>query len=275
MPLKRRSSGWEQMANDTISMTDLFPKCISVLRDQLVPMHYRALTELALNRLERPIESVNYLRQIEDVREKLLEAGRLGTRYTGAPLYLAYMDEWVSRPTAPLLFNPSEPVVIPADIFESEDAMVSGLFRRDYMITKTDAPLKRRYKALARGLIVEQHVAKWFECQWPAFYIHPDNYEQWEKPCDHDFKLELGGRIIPVDVAGQHLNGMYGRSAAKKATTLHLIASSERDGIYLHGFKRGKDFVEVFDEWATNPIQCLIVYLNCLAKGIDYAVLGK
>lgn len=80
------------MARDTLSMTEIFPACQAVLLEAWEPLHYVGLTRRAVARLGVLPESLNWNRQIEDVREKLLDARRYGLAYTGAPECLAFLS---------------------------------------------------------------------------------------------------------------------------------------------------------------------------------------
>ncbi|GAI65950.1 unnamed protein product, partial [marine sediment metagenome] len=101
------------MAQDTLSMPILFRACRKVADATMAPMHYAELTRQAFLRLSTPTTSVNWKRQIEDVREKLLKAGRHGFGYIGAPHCLAYLKEWLPRET---IINPGQPIHVAATL---------------------------------------------------------------------------------------------------------------------------------------------------------------
>lgn len=265
------------MANDTVPMGILFPAGVAVLEDSLVPHHYADFTRLILKRLAIPEEQVNWRRQIEDVREKLVQAERYGMFYTGEPLCLAGLRSWVRNETAVPLFNSAKPILINANFPASEAACLEALMREPYMLKKTNAPRIRRNRGLARGMLIEQHVKDYFRLSWPDYYVPPENEEKWDRPCDHDFKLHVGLRLRKVDVAGEHLDGSFGLSSGKTPVDIHLMARLTGNLLILEGFKLGDQFSEKeeFGWWDSNPIQPLIVYLNCEKAGINYAELRR
>ncbi len=266
------------MADDTVPMPTMFPACVATLEEGLTPLHYAELTEQALDRLGVPKVAVSWHRQIEDVREKLAEAERLGTAYTGDPHCLVFLRSWVQRDESPRLFNNEKPVIIiNANFPSSEDACVESLMREPYMLTKTNAPRERRVRGLARGMLIEHHVKDYFRRHWPAFYAEPDNERKWEQRCDHDFKLLVGDKLCKVDIAGEHLNGHFGSSPGKRGVNIHVMAKLYGDRLVLEGFSPGAHFVarEQMDWWDASPIQPLLVYLNCQKAGIDYATLKR
>ena len=57
----------------TVPMGQLFSACRDVLLIELRPIHYPALTELAVGHLGMNAEIIDMKRAKEDVREKLLE----------------------------------------------------------------------------------------------------------------------------------------------------------------------------------------------------------
>jgi hypothetical protein len=263
------------MANDTVKMPVFFEACLSVLEEAVVPIHYVRLTELALEKLEVPKDSVNWQRQIEDLREKLADAGRLGCVYTGEPLCLVFLLSWVRREDTPHLFNNEKPVVIEANFPASEEACFEALMRQPYMLTKTSAPLERRNRGLARGMLIEHHVKSYFRTRWLEYYVPPENEGNWRKPCDHDFKLMIGLKLRKVDVAGEHMDGTFGLSAGKRPTTMHVMARRYGNSLVLEGFKPGTQFAEKdqVEWWDSMAIQPLVCYLNCQKAGIDYSAL--
>ncbi len=264
------------MANDTVPMPAVFSACVAEMEDCLLPLHYQQLTERALARLGIPKQAVNWHRQIEDVREKLVEAERFGTAYTGEPQCLVFLRSWV-RSDEPMLFNNIEKpvIIINANFPCSEEACIEALMREPYMLTKTSAPRERRLRGLAKGMLIEHHIKEYFRSRWPDFYVAADNERKWEMACDHDFKLLVGGKLCKVDIAGEHLNGRFGRSPGKRGVDIHIMAKLYGDRLVLEGFSPGSQFIarEHLDWWNATPIQPLLVYLNCQKAGIDYASL--
>ena len=99
--------------------------------------------------------------------------------------------------------------------------------RKDYMYTKfTTQEEPKRAAGRIRGLIVEQHITDFFKTNYPENYKEADNFEQWEKPCNHDFKLELSDKkVITIDVSGPQANGKFGSYPLKpKGCDFHIIA---------------------------------------------------
>lgn len=265
------------MANDVVGMTEMFRACVAVLEDRLVPLHYAELTRLGLGRLGVSEQQVNWKRQIEDIREKLVQAGQYDTAYTGEPLCLVLLQSWVRKEEALHLFNSAKPIVIDPNFPASEEACFEALMREPHMIKKTATSRERRNRGLARGMLIEQHVKDYFRLSWPDYYVPPDNDGKWDRPCDHDFKLRIGVRLRKVDVAGEHLDGHYGLSTRKRAVNIHVMARLSGNTLVLDGFSPGDEFSarEDVDWWHLNPIQPLVVYLNCQKVGIDYAALRQ
>jgi len=272
--LRQQSEGWDSMAHDTVSMPIMFPAIADVLRDALVPLSSPELTRRALESLGYTKDDVNWKRQVEDVRDKCLIHHQHGTAYVGKPLAVGYLTSWVQLSQG-LLLNNERPVCLCAEFPLSEEAAFEALMRQPYMIQKTNAPKVRVYRARARGLLIEHHVSGWFKTHWPEYWRPPDNYGQWDRPCDHDFKLQVPGRTFKVDVAGKHLDGTYGLSHSKVATDIHILANLDGDQLLLEGFKPGQSFTEIVDAWFSSPIAPLLVYLNCCRIGIDWGLLRR
>jgi len=235
----------------------------------MAPMHYVELTRQTLLRLHIPASNVNWKRQIEDVREKLLEAGRHGFGYVGSPYCLAYLKEWLPQET---IINPFLPTRIAANLEAGERAIFEALMRK--FKDKTQARPESIAKGRARGLLIEQHVKRWFRVKWPDMVLPPDNDGIWEMPCDHDFKLRVNGRILRIDVAGPKTNGTYGKplGGGKSATDIHVIACIEGNEVIIHGFVPGNEYRDIFTNWETHPIARMIFWLNCNKLNIDYSL---
>ncbi|MDP3063239.1 MAG: hypothetical protein Q8O40_08540 [Chloroflexota bacterium] len=259
------------MADDTLPMATLFKACREVAEAAMAPLHYAELTRLAFARLGFSTDSVNWKRQIEDVREKLLEAGLRGFGYLGAPHCLAYLKEWLPQQT---MFNPVLPVRINATLEAGERAIFNALMRK--FLDKTQARPETIARSRARGLLVEHHVRCWFEAKWPELVLPPDNEGAWEQPCDHDFKLRLTGRLLRIDVAGPKADGTYGtpRGGGKTTTDIHIIASIVGNDVVIHGFVPGDEYRHIFSSWDTHPISRMAFWLNCNRLDIDYNLFG-
>ena len=79
-----------------------------------------------------------------------------------------------------------------------------------------------------RGLVIEQHVSEWFRQHYSDEFEEPDNYRQWTRYCPHDFKLNVGGKIYPIDVSGPHRDGTFGsyEKKPKYGVDYHIITSA-------------------------------------------------
>ena len=79
-----------------------------------------------------------------------------------------------------------------------------------------------------RGLVIEQHVSEWFRQHFSDEFEEADNYRQWTIHCPHDFKLNVGGKIYPIDVSGPHRNGTFGsyEKKPKYGVDYHIITSA-------------------------------------------------
>ncbi len=257
------------MADDTLPMPTLFRSCREVAEACIAPLHYTELTRLAFERLGVSKDRVNWSRQIEDVREKLLVAGQHGFGYVGSPHCLAYLKEWVSQQA---MLNPLSPIRLSANLEASERAVFEGLLRK--FLDKTGARPETIARSRARGLLIQEHVRSWFTAKWPKMVLPPDNEGEWERPCDHDFKLNVNGRVLRVDVAGPRATGDYGRpqGGGKKGTDVHIIASIVDDSVAIHGFVPGRGFADTFTAWDTQPICRMAFWLNCAKLQLDYSL---
>lgn len=253
------------------SMPALFRACVEVLADSLSPWHYADLAAEALRRLGLAADADTLRRAKEDVREKMLEAGRFGTAYTGPPHYLAVLSRWFPSAQRELLNPATEPIIVRAHAGWAIDGCLEALLRSKHMVTKiADTPA--RWEGMARGMILERHVAGWFRDQWPDSWAPPDNAGRWREWCNHDFKLRLYGRAYLVDVMGPLRDGMFGLPAGggKRLVDLHVVARQRGADVAICGFQHGKALAERFGEEETIPICRLAVRLNCEARGWDY-----
>lgn len=250
------------------SFTKLFPACRDALDEARRPLHYHELTRRGLARIGVPIRDIQFSEVCEDVREKLLIAEQYDTFYTGKPLRLAALRSWF-KTEQPLLFQ-FDTIVIPGNASAGARGAYEGLMRYAYMLQKTT--MERR----ASGLVLEQHVALWFKEHWPTFYQPPDNAGQWDKPCDHDFKLAIGNTVLKVDVSGPRYNGQFGNPGnGKHRTHLHLICEIGGQDVYWRGVVAGREYNDiVVPELARSPLQ-MVVWLNCLQDSIAYDIVSN
>lgn len=266
------------MANDVVSFTVLFPLCRQYLDEQLKPLHYEEITRGGIQLLGIPEEQINFQRQKEDVREKMLQAGMHGTFYTGEPYFYGCVRDWFTGYQLPL-FNPDVfmPVVIPGSATSGVTGAFEGIMRFPHMIAKNESvPQRLRAFGCARGLVIEQHVYDWFKTQWPSMVFPPGNAGQWAKHCDHDFRVKLpNGKMLEIDVWGpSSRNGLYTKPKYKKSTHLHLQCRIDETGhnviwesvVVGDGYENSDTSIPLLGK---SPKQ-MIVWLNCIRDGIQY-----
>lgn len=263
------------MANDVLPLRDMVDACEAILRETLRPLHYAGLTDMAAQRLGYASNEWNYKRQIEDVREHILQAGRKRMIYFPAPYCMGAIDWWFDDGQL-CLIHPSSGIVIPGHAEHGADGAFEAVMRHQYMDPKGETrpePLARRR---ARGLVLEKHVAGWFRDNWPQFYQPPDNDARWKQPCAHDFKLVVDGRTYLVDVSGPSANGMYGNPGNGKATTgLHLICEITGQDVLWRSVLSGKEYVSnINPDFHGKTPESMAVWLNCYKCGIDYRALA-
>jgi hypothetical protein len=275
------------MAHDTVPMYEMRAACMSVLQQHLVPLRYTAVTDLALTKLGYPPKArdeINWMRQIEDVREKLgkYDNGGNGFLYTGTPDCLLALRDWYVK--RPFLDAFEEQVEIPINA----EMMVEGIFeatmRIGWMVDKFGKAPETRNMAIAEGYAKEFPMRHFFKTHWPEFYREPENNGQWDRPCDHDFRLLVGARAYRVDVMGpRQRDKSFGLNPGKHPTDMHLLCERDGDTVLWIGTVRGEKLSEriIPEEVAISPVK-LIVWLNslkhqikwqwrnfeCLAKGI-------
>lgn len=254
------------------SATDLLPACCEVLDEEKRPMHYKSVTEMAIVRLGYKTNDVNVYRAKEDVREKLPMRKDLDVAYVGEPHCLLARRSWFSK-IQPSLFN-ADWIRIPGSLSAGVNGAYEALMRTQTMMNKRpDLSVSSLYKNRATGLVLQEHVVQWFKKNWPDFYREADNFQEWQKPCAHDFKLTVSGKTIKVDVAGVGASGQY--KASKKTTDLHLQCKPFGDDVIWEGVVTGEMF-----ELATAPVSALspvnmVVWLNSIKFGVDYNFLAS
>ncbi len=253
-------------------MGQLFAGCSQVLDQNLVPLHYRALTAQSLRIMGMDTRLCDLDLLAEDVREKMLVPGRHSTIYTGKPDCLAAKRGWFFGVADTLsLFREDDCIHIPGNASSGIQGTIEALMRLPHMIAKhTSQTNPARISGAARGLVIEAHVADWFRAHGPAFFVAPDNAGQWTVPCDHDFKLKIGTRLLKVDIAGPRIDGSFGRSAYKSPVNLHLLCQVKGQGVEWTGVVRGEEFEpDIMPENILSPRR-MSVWLNCLSAGLDY-----
>lgn len=259
------------MANDTVPMPEMFDACYRVLSKELAPIHYATLTKLALESLGLSEQDIHWQRQIEDVREKMLLAGYQDAFYIGQPYCLAGLRWWFYTGQA-RLFHPTQGIIIPGNASSGIKGAFEALMRNGEMITKTSASYGQIAIARARGLVLENHVADWFELNWPEFFLPPDNKAKWQLPCPHDFKLKVDSQTYEVDVSGPRSNGTYGNPGkGKRRVHFHLVCDVIGRDILWKSAVTGSRFNGSIhpDSDGIYP-EKMIVWLNCKKYGVDY-----
>lgn len=234
-------------------------------------MHYAELTRLALVNLTAGPDDL--FRAKEDVREKMLLAGRYGTAYTGQPECFGIVRDWFPSPQTPLLNLDARTIRIAGSASSAEMAAFEAVMRARHMIQKhPNADPEKRFRGLARGMAIEHHVSPWFRDKWPGLYRDAENKGVWHEWCSHDFRLDLPSirRMVEVDVMGPLGDGDFGVPNGKQRVDIHVMASIDGDDVILHGFRPGPQLSDRFAAENTMPPQMLIVWLNCESIGIDY-----
>ncbi len=257
-----------------ISMKDLFPICVNILDREKTPIHYRKLTALALEReLKVFLPSDVFMKNAENVREKLLCAEQRGTFYTGSPLCMGALRHWFK--TDQLEFT-TDWITIQGNAQAGASGAFEALMRSQYMVINN--PSLRNTELLNRsrssGLVLEHHVSEWFQEQYPTLYQQPDNHGAWDRPCNHDFKLLIKGRPLLVDVSGPDWRGEYGKRGRKPKAEVHLLCRIAGKDCVFEGVVNGKDFTEnVVPLTAFSPT-AFLVWLNCCKAGINYSAVA-
>lgn len=263
----------------SVPMGALFRACCDVLWRELRPIHYADLARLAVESIGYVPSEVDGQRTKEDVREKLLEARARGTFYTHGPHFCGAMRDWFREPQR-LLFNPDEVAsdrhLIPASLSASGTACLEAVMRCRTMLTKV-ADTPARWIGLTRGLMIEQHVSDYFRREWPEHWAPPDNAGRYDRPCEHDFKLEVPDRLLRVDVMGPRRDGTFGTPSGggKRPADLHVLASIEGNAVRINGFYTGEALSEQMSPWTTQPFSRLAVWLNCFKHGFSYGDLCR
>lgn len=253
-----------------ISMKDLFPVCVNILDREKTPIHYRKLTELALvGDLKICLPHDLFLKNAENVREKLLCAEQRGTFYTGLPLCMGALRHWFK--TDQLEFT-TDFITIQGNAQAGASGAFEALMRSQYMIINN--PSLRNTEMLNRarsaGMVLEHHISEWFQEQYPTLYQPPDNHGIWSRPCNHDFKLLINGRSILVDVAGPDWHGKYGKRGRKPKADVHLLCRMAGKDCVFEGVVGGESFSENVVPMAAFSPTAFLVWLNCCKTGIDY-----
>lgn len=250
------------------SQTDLFPACLDVLNSELRPMHYKELTRKAIAKLGYHEGDVSMFRASEDVRERLPERFRDTIYLSGNNLYAMAFRRWFRCGQLTLGNYVDEPVRIKGSATSGSEGAFNALMRAPYMEDHFGGKIEVRNRVRAKGLVLEQHVKDWFKLHYPDFYLEPRNAGIWQQPCSEDFRLNVNGRVLHIDVAGRNRNGTFGGS--KKSTDIHLLCDIDGSDVFWFGTESGERWTEnVFEVNSMSPAN-MLVYLNCAANKIDY-----
>lgn len=253
-------------------MRDLFPACVNVLSKVLRPLHYADLTERAMKAcgIPQPRQSPWFKKNIENVREKLLQAGQYETFYTGAPMFAGAFRSWFVSDAQ--LAMTLDYVEISGSAKAGAEGAFDALMRSPHMLIHNPglAHTERLNRIRASGLVLEKHVSQWFERRYPEFYADPDNHGAWTIPCSHDFKLVVENRVFAIDVAGPDENGNYGKRGRKRPTDLHFICRLHGDHCLWEGVVRGEGYQPDIDPASIFSPTAFLVWLNCAKHGIPY-----
>jgi hypothetical protein len=265
-------------------------------------MHYADLTKAALAVVHVSEADIDFKRQIEDVREKILQARQNGMFYIGSPLCMGAKTRWFRLEQRHLLVSPDETIRIPASLRTAVEASVEAQLRSPCMIPKTPlmkiacedfardprsalrdkatlGTLQKLLTARLSGLINEAHVSQWFRQQWPSLWVeksNADDYTGWS--CD-DFRLMVGDQLRSVDVMGPNKDDEYANpGGGKRPAAYHVLCRLDETGVVWERVVRGEDFANadgaIPERVGLTAVQ-MTVYLNCVAKGLDYGLLRR
>lgn len=215
-----------------------------------------------------------FRKNIENVREKLLQAEQYATFYTGKPLYAGALQSWFMSDAQ--LAMTLDYIEIPGSARAGVDGAFEALMRSPHMIIHHPslANTERLNRIRSRGLVLEKHVSQWFERMYPELYSGPDNQGSWSTPCSHDFKLTVQNRTFAIDVAGPDEGGNYGRRGRKHPTDLHLICRLHGDHCLWEGVVRGEGYCRELDPSSIFSPTAFCVWLNCAKYHIDYELVA-
>lgn len=285
-----------------VSLTDIRLSVSDVLDSALVPMHYADLTGRALAAVRVPVGEVDFKRQKEDVREKILQARQNGMFYAGDPLCMGAKTRWFRLPNKRLLIPQDETIRIPGDLKTAIEASVEAQLRSPMMIGKRDwakaachlfasdprsaltdpstlADLHHLFRARTCGLVNEAHVSQWFRSQWPSLWIEKTNANDYTRPCSDDFRLRIDGQVRTVDVMGPNSKDDFKNpGGGKRPAYYHMLCRLDTDGVVWERTVRGEDFAKSDDaipEHVGLTAVQMTVYLNCLAGGISYGAMRQ
>jgi len=260
-------------------MTPLFQRCHAILVRESRLFHYAELTDAALCELGvHQISSSEREDKREDVREKMLLAGQYETFYTGKACgSLTGLRWWFIQPQLEINTHSSEhPVDVEVNTPISIEAATEALFRVKHMKVKNSSVSDRvRYRALARGMIIEQHITSWFRKRYPEQFLHAANHQQYERWCNHDFRVSFGGRELEIDVLGPNRQEIFAMAPDKPLAQIHLLSEDHfgivrMRGMVFNNHLRDLAFASNIHPQRTVPVQVLLIALDCAKNKRDY-----
>ena len=251
-------------------MKDLFPVCVRILDREKRPIHYQKLAALALEKeMGVFLPKSAFLKNAENVREKLLLAGQCGTFYAGSPLCVGGLRHWF---VVDQLQFTTDWITIQGNAQAGANGAFEALMRSRHMVIHNPSLRNTELlnKARSSGLVLEHHVAGWFKAHYPTLYREPENQGIWDRPCNHDFKLASDDWMIKVDVSGPDWRGQYGHRGRKPKADVHLLCRITGADCTFEGVVRGESFGENCIPMTASSPTAFLVWLNCFIAGIDY-----
>lgn len=250
--------------------------CYQILNENLVPIHYAALTKRAFEQLGLEPILYDWEKQVERVRERL--PGYKNVKYTGAPLCLMFIEHWFFGPQFPL-FNP-DTITIPIDPESTACGMYETEQRFPYLKRKGGRATRvQLFETAQKGFVLENNVVDWFKSKWPGIIFDADNKGLWAEWCDHDFKIHVpfSRTVYKMDVQGPNYKDEYNAPPRKPKADYHIQCRFEDDAILIESICTGdqlKESDKIIPVQNISPLR-LVVWLNCLSNRIDYTTLRR
>jgi hypothetical protein len=260
-----------------LPMEALFQACLAVLQEARMPLHYHELTLRAFRKLHASFGqeafALAFAKNRENVREKFLQRSWHGHAfYVGDPYCLGGLRTWFASPQ--LLLLQTDVIHIPGHATAGSEGAYEALMRHPFMQTKNPfASLAARVEGLARGQVLEKHVQRWFQEQYPQLYRPARNATQWHRWDKDDFYLQIGARMLGIDILGARRDGTYTLAEGKQRTDIHLLCRIADASCLFEGVQRGTTIrAQVLPPACGSPVNFL-VWLNCVQGGLDYYTL--
>lgn len=116
---------------------------------------------------------------------------------------------------------------IPYNKTAYEIAVEEQRLRAPHMLTKYANSAARKAGQI-RGLAIEHHVSDYFRSNYPDNFLEADNYQIWNQPCGHDFKLRVCNEILKIDVTGPKKDGTFGSYSQKPSygVDYHIVTEA-------------------------------------------------